>query len=168
MRISKSWIIAAKDFKVFSKKKYVIYSLVAVSLIVGSLLPLVVYYAEYGKGGTRLAPAELLILLPAFLSFYLILAGVVPNAIASYTLVGEKVEKSLEPLLATPTTDGEILLGKEIAAFLPPIGSVWGGAAVLMTLMDIVTHDEPGYYFPTWNTAVFLLRAGSSGCDAER
>jgi ABC-2 type transport system permease protein len=158
MRLSKSWIIAAKDFKIFSKKKYIIYSLVAVPLIVASLLPLVIYYAEYVKGGTRLAPAELLILLPAFLSFYLILAGVVPNAIASYTLVGEKVEKSLEPLLATPTTDGEILLGKGIAAFLPPIGSIWGGAAILMILMDAVTHDKLGYYyFPTWNAAVFLL-----------
>ena len=72
--------------------------------------------------------------------------------------MGEKVEKSLEPLLATPTTDGEILLGKGIAAFLPSIGSVWGGAAILMTLMDAVTHDKLGYYyFPTWNTAVFLL-----------
>jgi hypothetical protein len=83
MRLSKSWIIAAKDFKIFSKKKYIIYSLVAVPLIVAFLLPLVIYYAEYGKGGTRLAPAELLILLPAFLSFYLILAGMVPNTIAS-------------------------------------------------------------------------------------
>lgn len=158
MRLSKSWTIAAKDFKIYSKKTYIIYSLVAVPLIIATLLPLVILYAEHTSRGSHLDPAQLSILLPAFLSFYLILAGVVPTTIASYTLVGEKIEKSLEPLLATPTTDGEILLGKGIAAFLPPLAGIWGGAGVFMALMDAVTYGRLGYsFFPTWNTALFLL-----------
>jgi ABC-2 type transport system permease protein len=52
---------------------------------------------------------------------FVVLATVLPSTIAAHSIVGEKVEKTLEPLLATPTTDGEILLGKGIAAFLPPI-----------------------------------------------
>jgi hypothetical protein len=57
-----------------------------------------------------------------------------PVAIASYSLVGEKIERSLEPLLATPATDGEILLGKGIAAFVPPVAAIWAGAVVFMAL----------------------------------
>ena len=88
------------------------------------------------------------------------IAAYIPTPIASYTIIGEKVEKSLEPLLATPTTDGEILLGKGIAAFLPSLAAVLGGSALFMAVMDLVTRSKIGYYyFPNWNTAavMFLL-----------
>jgi ABC-type Na+ efflux pump permease subunit len=158
MRLSKSWIIALKDFKIFRRKKYVIYSLVVVPLIVSFLLPIVIEYAEHGNGTSGIPASKFPILLPAFTFFYLILAGMIPTTIASYSLVGEKVEKSLEPLLATPTTDSEILLGKGIAAFLPPIGAILGGATIFMVLMDLVTHGTLGYYFfPNWNAAIVLF-----------
>lgn len=160
MRLSKSWIIAAKDFRTFRKKRNILYSLIAVPLIVGILIPLVVQFAGHRNGGTGESPAELMVLLPAFAFFYILLAAYLPTPIASYTLVGEKVEKSLEPLLATPTTDSEILLGKGIAAFLPPLIAVLGGSAVFMTVMDIVTKPKLGYYyFPNGNTVeeLFLI-----------
>lgn len=158
MRLSKSWIIASKDFKIFSKKNYVIYSLVVVPLIVSFLLPIVIEFAGHRNGASGIPASELTILLPAFTFFYLIIAGFIPTTIASYSLVGEKVEKSLEPLLATPTTDSEILLGKGIAAFLPPIGAILGGATIFMVLMDLVTYGTLGYYyFPNWNAAIVLF-----------
>ncbi len=105
-----------------------------------------------------MTPAELVVLLPAFLFFYVILAAYLSTPIASYTIVGEKVEKSLEPLLATPTTDSEILLGKGIAAFFPPLAAVLGGSALFMLLMDLTTKGKLGYYyFPDWNSAIVIL-----------
>ena len=158
MRLSKSWIIASKDFKMFMKKKNIIYSIVMVPLIISFLLPAVIDYAGQNSGLKGFPASELVILLPAFTFFYLILAGMIPTTIASYTIVGEKVEKSLEPLLATPTTDGEILLGKGIAAFVPPIAAILGGATIFMILMDIVTQSRLGYYyFPNWNAAIVLF-----------
>ncbi len=158
MRFSKSWVIAAKDFKTFRKKPRIIYSLVAVPLIVAVLIPVVIEYAGHRNGQSGVPAAELLTLLPAFAFFYVILAAYLPTPIASYTIVGEKVEKSLEPLLATPTTDSEILLGKGIAAFLPPIGVVLGGSVVFMILMDLVTQSKLGYYyFPNWGSAIELF-----------
>lgn len=158
MELSKSWIIAAKDFKEFRKKKNIIYALVAVPLIIAVLIPAVVTYSGHRNGGTGIPPAELTVLLPAFLFFYVIIAAYIPTPIASYTIVGEKMEKSLEPLLATPTTDSEILLGKGIAAFLPPLGAVWGGSVVFMILMDLATDSKLGYYyFPNADTAVTLF-----------
>jgi ABC-2 type transport system permease protein len=160
MRLSKSWIIASKDFAVFRKKKNIIYSIAVVPFIIAFAFPAVIAYAEnYGRnGGARMTPAEMVILLPAFSFFYLILAGVVPTTLASYSLVGEKVEKSLEPLLATPTTDGEIILGKGIAAFIPPFAGILAGSAIFMTLMDFVTRGKLGYYFfPNWNAVVLFF-----------
>jgi ABC-2 type transport system permease protein len=156
LRLSKSWIIASKDFRVYLKKKNIIYSLVVVPLIIAILIPAVVRFAGKGSGG--IPAAELPILLPAFTFFFMILAGMIPTTLASYSIVGEKVENSLEPLLATPMTDTEILLGKGVSAFLPAIVSILGGAALFMGLMDLVTHEKLGYYFfPNWNAAVVLF-----------
>jgi ABC-2 type transport system permease protein len=156
MRLSKSWIIASKDFKTFVKKKNIIYSTVVLPLIISFLLPIVIAYTE-NKNGSNFPASELSVLLPAFTFFYLILAGVIPTTLASYSIVGEKVEKSLEPLLATPTTDSEILLGKGISAFLPPIAAILGGSTIFMVLMDLVTYSKLGYYFfPNWNAVIVL------------
>ena len=158
MRLSKSWIIASKDFKIFLKKKNIIYTILVVPFLVSFLLPAVINYGGHNNGKSGFPASEILVLLPVFSFFYLILAGMIPTTIASYSLVGEKVEKSLEPLLATPTTDSEILLGKGIAAFLPPIGAILGGATIFMVLMDLVTYDRLGYYyFPNWNAVVVLF-----------
>ncbi len=157
MRLSKSWIIASKDFAIFRKKRNILYSILIVPLLVSVLFPAVVAFA--GRNGGRGIPAaQLPVLLPAFAFFYLILAGFIPTSIASYSIVGEKVEKCLEPLLATPTTDGEILLGKGISAFLPPIVAILGGSAVFMVLMDLVTRGTLGYaFFPNWNAGIVLF-----------
>jgi len=158
MRLSKSWIIASKDFKVFLKRKNIIYSILVVPLIVSILFPMVIQFAGQRNGAAGIPVAELTILLPAFTFFYLVLAGMIPTTIASYSIVGEKVEKSLEPLLATPTTDSEILLGKGISAFLPPISAILGGATIFMVLMDLFTYGTLGYYFfPNWNTGIVLF-----------
>jgi ABC-2 type transport system permease protein len=164
MRLSKSWIIAAKDFRTFRRKRTIIYSLIAVPTLITVVLPSVISYAGHRHGGTGLAPAELIVLLPAFTFFYAMLATYLPTAIASYTIVGEKVEKSLEPLLATPTTDDEILLGKGIAAFLPPLGAVLAASVLFMILMDVVTRGDLGYYyFPNWSAAIILFALAPLG-----
>ena len=158
MRLSQTWIITAKDFKTFKKKKNIIYSLVVVPTLVTILFPAILEYAGHKNGGSGIPAAEVVVLLPAFVFFYVILAAYLPTPIASYTLVGEKVEKSLEPLLATPTTDSEILLGKGLAAFLPPLTAILGASVVFMGLMDLVTHSELGYYyFPNGAAALALF-----------
>ena len=59
---------------------------------------------------------------------------------------------------ARATTDGEILLGKSIAAFLPAIIAIYASAAIFMTLIDSVTYGTLSYlYFPNWGIGVILL-----------
>jgi ABC-2 type transport system permease protein len=131
--------------------------LLVAPFLVAVLITLVIGYVGQ-RSTSRASPAELVVLLPAFLFVYVILAAYLATPISSYTIVGEKVEKSLEPLLATPTTDSEILLGKGIAAFLPPLAALWGGSALFMVLMDLTTESKLGYYyFPNWNTGLVLL-----------
>ena len=102
--------------------------------------------------------AQLPAMLNAFLFFFMIYTGALPATLASYSLVGEKVERSLEPLLATPASDGEILLGKAIAALAPPLVAMWAGMVTLMVLCDAFTRGTLGYlFFPNWLAAVAVF-----------
>jgi len=156
MRLSKAWLIAARDFKIFRRQRNIWYSIIVFPVIISVLFPLVLQYAGSKTGG--IPAAAIPALLNSFSFFFVTGAAFVPLGIASYSIVGEKVEKSLEPLLATPLSDGEILLGKTISAVLPTLVAMYAGALVFMAGMDAVTFQKLGYnYFPNWTIGVLLL-----------
>jgi ABC-2 type transport system permease protein len=157
MRLSKAWLVASRDFKVFGRQKNIWYSIIVFPIIISVLFPIILEYAGQRSGGA-LSAANLPNLLNSFSFFVVIGAAFIPLGIASYSIVGEKIEKSLEPLLATPLTDGEILLGKAIAALLPALVAMYAGAAFFMVGIDAVTFGKLGYnYFPNWTFGVLLL-----------
>jgi len=149
------WTITAKDFGLFRKKKTILYTAFILPLILSIGLPTILWYVINYTG----APAQrMFALFDAFSFFFVILAAIIPTFIGSYSFVGEKTEKTLEPLLATPTTDDEILLGKSLAAFLPVIIMIFISAVIFMVLMDIFTTAQVGYpYFPNWFFATMIL-----------
>jgi len=156
MRLSKAWLVASKDFKVFRHQKNIWYSIVIFPIIISVIFPLVLDYSQRRKTG--IPAASLPPLMNAFSFFFVIGAAFVPLSIASYSIVGEKVEKSLEPLLATPLTDGEILFGKTLSAVLPTLIALYLGSGVFMAGMDAVTFSKLGYnYFPNDTMTVLLL-----------
>lgn len=59
------------------------------------------------------------------LPLFLILPLVGAMTSATYSIVGERASRTLEPLLATPLSTGELLLGKTIAAALPAVFGTW-------------------------------------------
>jgi ABC-2 type transport system permease protein len=156
MRGSKAWIVATKDMRVLLRKRYALYSLVVFPVIIGVGLPFVLRFVIARQGA--ILGTHILDLMNAFAFFFVIGASIIPTTLAAYSLVGEKVEKSLEPLLATPITDSELLLGKSLASFIPSIVSLYIGSIFFMVLSDLVTHNTIGYYyFPNWTIGIILL-----------
>jgi ABC-2 type transport system permease protein len=149
MRLWKSWIVTQKDLSVFKKNKYVLYSLVAMPIIMGIVLPVIFIFAlDTTIASPQVTPAIALAAANQIVNIatmYLVLiASILPSIIASYSFVGEKIEKSLEPLLATPTTDGELLLGKSLAAFIPCIAVTLIGAAISTPIIDYWSYTRLG------------------------
>jgi ABC-2 type transport system permease protein len=158
VRLSIVWIVAAKDLKIFRTRKSVLATTILLPLIAGIGFPVLVRVIL--SRGVPVNSPEMLGVIGAFSFFFMLISAILPTAIAAYSLGGEKVEKSLEPLLATPTTDGELLLGKSLAAFLPPIIATYIGATIFMVLMDAVTFPALNYLiFPNWEMGVILLLA---------
>ena len=148
------WKIARKEFKVISRKRSIIAYTIGLPLLFSIVFSFVLK-SQIANG----IPNTIALGTESIIYIFVVLSTVLPSTIAAYSIVGEKVEKTLEPLLATPTTDGEILLGKSIAAFIPPILSVWIGASIFMTVTDyFLSNGGLGYYyFPNWNAGVMLL-----------
>ena len=62
----------------------------------------------------------------------LIVPIVLPPVIAAYSVVGEREQGTLEPVLTAPVRASELLLGKAIAVFLPSVGIAYGMYVVVL------------------------------------
>lgn len=104
---------------------------------------------------------ELLKMLIDSYTFLLIMMpAITPTVIASYTFVGEKNNKSLEPLLATRATDSELLWGKILAIFLPTMLATVLGFVLFAAVSNSVLGDSIGYApFPNdiWLVSLLVL-----------
>ncbi len=153
-----------KDLKAIRHRRTILYTLVITPLALSLLFGYIVQYAVSSAApGTKVS--DYAFLLDAFEFWFAIIAAILPSPIASYSIVGEKVEKSLEPLLATPVTDGEILLGKSLAAFIPTILASFAGAAIYMAYADQALYGAVGYlYYPNGEMVVILLLLAPLTC----
>jgi ABC-2 type transport system permease protein len=159
MRLSQAWIVARHDLQLLRQRRGVLVGLVALPIGIGLGFPALVHFLLIPRGGPD--PASWApMFIDAFAFWFVIGGAALPTTIASYSIVGEKVSKSLEPLLSTPTTDGEILLGKSLAALIPTVAAMWLGGILFQVLIDLATVGPFGYlYYPNWEMTVELLVA---------
>jgi len=157
MRLSQAWIVARHDMQLLRQRRGIFLGLIAMPLGIGLGFPAFVGLVLLPRGGPN--PASWApMFIEAFAFWFVIGAASLPTSIASYSIVGEKVSKSLEPLLSTPTTDGEILLGKAMAALVPTLAAMWVGALLFQVLIDLETVGPFGYlFYPNWQMVVELF-----------
>ncbi|MBN1314646.1 MAG: ABC transporter permease subunit, partial [Anaerolineales bacterium] len=69
-----------------------------------------------------------------FVPFLLLMVGFFPVSASLYTALGafagEKEQKSLEPLLASPLADWQLYLGKFVGTIIPPLLAAYMGMAI--------------------------------------
>ena len=156
MTVADVLTIAGKDLFVTMRRRSIVAALVLFPVLGGLGFPLVLVFAGRKTGGV---PADVLpALLTSFQFFFVVGAAILPTAIAAYSLVGEKMERSLEPLLATPASDVDVLLGKALTAVVPSVVATWIGVTVFMTIADIQAHGTLGlWFFPNTTALVVML-----------
>ncbi len=90
---------------------------------------------------------------------FMILPVAIPVTIAAYSIVGEKTTRSLEPLLATPITTVELLIGKALAAIIPAVAATWLSFGIFVLAMYFLVSPA-GFAFlldPLWLLAIFVV-----------
>jgi ABC-type Na+ efflux pump permease subunit len=162
MRFKQIWIITRKDFDEFRRNRYVFWTLFGMPILFSAMGPLILLSIPFSDPSLEGAEGEqvLNMLLAMILFFLAMIPGIVPSIVASYSFVGEKINRSMEPLLATPTTDGELLLGKSLAAFIPTMVGTYAAFSVNIVAVDIILLPIIGrLYAPdlSWIIVMFLL-----------
>jgi ABC-2 type transport system permease protein len=99
----------------------------ASSLKVPSLQGLTVHEYTQGLVGTE------------FSNIFFLLSMIVPSVIAAYSIIGEKSNHTLEPLLATPVRRWQLLAGKILSALLPAVLVTWISGGIFIAELAILT-----------------------------
>lgn len=96
------------------------------------------YISQFPDLEPKLAAQGFIVL--NFMAYFLLIPAMVPMAIATQSVIGEKTARSLEPQLATPMEVSELLVGKALAAAIPAVLATWG-VFVLYGLVNGVIAD---------------------------
>jgi ABC-type transport system involved in multi-copper enzyme maturation permease subunit len=74
------------------------------------------------------------------LLYMLAVPALVPATLASYSVVGERQQGTLEPVLTTPTPPREFLLGKALAAFVPSTIISYAVFGLFIAVVEAFAH----------------------------
>ena len=167
--------ITRKELEELRKNRYILSTMASFPLIFSIAIPLIYLLTipmNLTKGDVAILfghvpnyeamePRQIVVyfLVQSNLPFYLLMPGLMPTLISSYSMVGEKKNGTLEPLLATPVSSRDILFGKTLAAVIPSVVITWFSFMVYAVLIDAATMKSFGYtLLPNgiWLVAVFV------------
>jgi len=103
------------------------------------------------------------ILFDVLLILLIMIPVTIPTVTASYSFVGEKINRSLEPMLATPISDLELLVGKSGSIFAVSMIATWASFVISVFMVDVLTEPTLGYYpLPNayWVIGIIALAPG--------
>ncbi len=176
--MDKVWVIVGKEWAEVFKNRFVLFTVAFMPLIFTGL-PLVILYAMQTSGDLPgdvpfdgpaqfsplcegLGGGECMqyYILAQFMLLFMLLPVIIPITIASYSIVGEKTTRTLEPVLATPITTLELLAGKTLAAVLPAVTASSAGYLVFAVGAFIITGGlgiTAKLFSLLWLLAVFVV-----------
>lgn len=136
--------VMRKEVREFSRNRFVIGTM-AVLPLVFLITPMVTLFRvpESASGSQIKAAVGVISLL------LLIVPLVIPPVISAYSVVGERVQETLEPVLTTPVRADELLLGKAAAAFIPCVAIAYALYAIVLVavrlaaahvVVDVIWH----------------------------
>jgi ABC-2 type transport system permease protein len=108
--------------------------------VMQSLMRLVQEAGEFA--GMSLDEAMSRFLLRNLLAFFLIMPLGISSVSAAFSIVGEKQQRTLEPILATPITDSQFMLGKMLAASVPAVIVTWATALLATLVVDFISLSK--------------------------
>lgn len=153
--------VILKEWDEARKNKMVVLTALIPALIFAIMPAFMLWTLKGQLGPTVEVPPELSqAMFGEFLMFFILLPVIIPSTMASYSIIGEKQNRTLEPLLATPITTSELLLAKSLAAVIPSIVLTWATYAV--SVAGVYFVNGPQFLSVIWQSnsiATLLLIA---------
>ncbi len=131
MRLSRRRVraIVSKELREYRHNNNIIYAMAILPLIF-LVQPLVQVFAIPAQASGSLRHEHALL-------YMLAIPVLVPATLASYSVVGERLQATLEPVLTTPVRRQELLLGKALAAFVPAVAVAYTIFALFVAVVEL-------------------------------
>jgi len=94
--------------------------------------PLVVLFKVPASTAQQISEAPVLL-------YMLAIPALAPATVAAYSVVGERLQGTLEPVLTTPIRREELLLGKALAVFVPSVAISFAVFAFFIVCVELFT-----------------------------
>ncbi len=139
--------VVRKELRDYRRKRSIVVTMCILPVLFLVQPVLSIFLATPGASGAALQSSLILPIL-----YLLLIPTIMPSTLAAYTVVGEREQGTLEPLLTTPLRQQEFLLGKAAAVMIPTLVlsySVFGLFLVAVrlgansTVASAVFHDSP-------------------------
>ena len=146
--------VVAKEFREYRRNRMIVLTM-ALSPLLFLVLPLLGSLTLPESAGHTVVSG----VVGQAMLMLLIVPLLLPTTVAAYTVIGEREQGTLEPVLTTPVTDRELLLGKALAATVPALALSWSlfGAYVLIVRLGAAAPVVEAVWRPAWFAAQLLL-----------
>ena len=139
MILDKALVVAKADLKLAMRVKMVKYGIIGMSAMgpVTAVFMIIITGMALPSGDPQIA-----IIFPMASTILAVFSIIPATMISANALVGEREQRTLEPLLCTPLTDRELLLGKTLSSFIPSITLLYCG-----TIVTSITNPYQTFVF---------------------
>ncbi|MFW9956636.1 MAG: ABC transporter permease subunit [Candidatus Odinarchaeota archaeon] len=160
MALQKSMLVARADLKMAMKVNMVKYGLILIAAV-GPVM-LIATVLLIALTAPTVAAATLTMIDPLLSPMVGIIAIIPASLISANALVGEREQNTLEPLLCTPLTDRELLLGKLLSSFIPSIALLLGSILIteISTIFILMYVGSEIVLVPGISSLFLLLTTG--------
>jgi len=125
-------VVVRKEFLEYRRNRFILLTMAGMPVVI-----LLILVAETFALPDHVPLAALRRPVGEALLFLQLIPVMLPTTIAAYAVIGEREQGTLEPILATPVADRELLAGKAIAAVVPAVAISWALFAVYVGLAQV-------------------------------
>jgi ABC-2 type transport system permease protein len=127
--------IVRKELRDYRRNRFVIVTMTMVP-IAFIIAPMIQLFAANATAGN----AHLTTRIGLSLIYMLVIPVSVPAVLSAYSVVGEREQGTLEPVLTTPIRREEFLIGKALAAFVPAILIAYAVFGIFLGVAALFAH----------------------------
>jgi ABC-2 type transport system permease protein len=106
--------VVRKELRDYRRKRSIVATMIILPLVFLIEPVVTIFLAPSAEAGSSLNTYVVIPLL-----YLLLLPVIIPSTLAAYTVVGEREQGTLEPLLTTPIRQQEFIVGKAAAVMIP-------------------------------------------------
>lgn len=127
-------VVVRKELREFKRKRSIVVTIAVLPAIFLIQPTLTIFLAPASTTSNRVFQVPLL--------FLLLIPVIMPSTLAAYSVVGEREQGTLEPLLTTPIRRQEFILGKAAAVMIPTLALSYAVCGLFLAVVRLFAKPE--------------------------